>query len=217
MSIPRILVSVPNYHAVEPYPFIHFLILSQETGRAELEGRYAVCWMVGGPKVKIIPVREGAVRIAQQKGCSHLLQIDDDMVCPQKLIDHLLADDVDIVVPLFFTAGPPIKPLCFESGTNGRPVPIWDYPKKALFECSGGVGTGVMLVKMEVFKAMESPYFRPTLDLTIGEDIDFCRRAMLLGFKCWCDSRILVRQMACQTPIGEEDYSKATWGLTEQL
>lgn len=205
---PTVLVCVPCYRSVDPNPFIHFLVLAQETGKAELLGQYAVRWMVGGPRQKIVPVRETAANLAVNGGCSHLWFIDDDFVLPTGLLGRLLAHDVDIVAPLFFKDDP-VEPLVFKADYRTGKFECWrDYPENSLFEVPGAVGSGCMLIAVRVLQAMQPPYFRKNPDPEIGEDLDFCQRARGLGFKIWCDSTCPVEQMGISAPVGVKQYKR---------
>ncbi len=206
MNRPRILATVPVYNAVQPQPFISFLIMSQKSGIAEAEGRYAIRWMVPGPKIKTVKGRNMASQTALAGNADMLLLIDDDMVCPADMIERLLVHDVDIVSPLFFKTNEVIEPLVFDHDELGNYVPIYEYPQNALFEAPGGTGTGVMLIKIEVLKAMDIPIWRGSIDPSYGEDVDFCKRARALGFRTWCDSSIKVGQMSVPVAIGENAY-----------
>jgi hypothetical protein len=202
----RILVAVPVYHAVEPEPFLNFLILSQASGQAEREGRYAIRWCVPGPKCKTVTARNTVSQLAIVGEADYLLLIDDDMVVPRDLLDHLLRRDVDIISPIFFRSNPPIDPLVYTLGEFGDRIPYYDYPKSTIFETTGGNGTGVMLIKTQVLKAMDVPIWRGMIDPEIAEDIEFCDRARKLGFRTWCDSSVEARQMSLPIAVGSAIY-----------
>lgn len=211
----RILCCVPSYHAVEPLPFAHFLSLSQECGRAEAAGKYEVRWLVGGPKVKTHVVRDQACHLVLAAKATHLAFIDDDMLPdPKDLFEKLLAHDKDIVAPLFFRSSGNFDPLVFNCNPGGHPEPILDYPKNELFEVSGGVGTGVMLIKAEVIKALGAPWFYYRAGSARSMDLNFCLTAISAGFKVWCDSSIIVRQMGMPHPVGEADFLRKDRVLT---
>lgn len=208
---PKILGSVPVYHAVEPEPFLNFLILSQATGRAEKEGRYAVRWCVPGPKQKTVTARNIVSELAMKGDLDYLFLSDDDMVLPRDILDHLLRRDVDIISPLFFRSMPPIDPLVYTFDRFGERVPFYDYPHNAVFETPGGNGTGVMLIKVAVLNALKEsdptrPIWHGKEDPEIAEDVDFCDRARALGFKTWCDSVVEARQMSLPVAIGSPHY-----------
>jgi hypothetical protein len=205
---PKIMAAVPVYHAVEPEPFLNFLILSQWAGKAELEGRYAVRWCVPGPKTKTVTARNIVSNLAIAGELDYVFLIDDDMVVPKDTLDILLRRNVDIVSPIFFRSVPPIDPLVFTFDRFGDRVPYYDYPKQAIFETPGGNGTGCMLIKVDVFRAMDPPIWRGEVDAEISEDIEFCTRARSLGFKTWCDSTVEARQMSLPVAIGSPHYEQ---------
>jgi hypothetical protein len=202
----KVLAAVPVYHSVEPEPFLNFTVLSQATGRAEAEGKYSVRWCVPGPKMKTVAARNVASKLAISGGADYLLLMDDDMVVPKDLLDHLLRRNVDIISPIFFRSMPPIDPLVYTLDEEGNRMPYYDYPQSALFETPGGNGTGVMLIKVAVLQAMDDPIWRGLVDQEIAEDIEFCQRARALGFKTWCDSTVEARQMSLPIAIGALHY-----------
>ena len=212
----RVLASIPCYNAMTPEPLMSFLIVSQETGRAEARREYAVRWLVGGPKVQVESVRNTSCEATLKGGATHLLMCDDDMILnPPDIIGKLLALDKDIVAPLFFRSSGNFDPLVFNLDYNGEPSPILDYPQNKLFQVNGGVGTGVMLIKRKVLEAMLAPWFCRPDNHTRGTDLDFCMRAIALGFEVWCDTRIVVKQMGMAQPVGESDFINAlAQGLT---
>jgi len=205
----RVLAAVPTYHAVEPEPFLNFLIFSQTTGIAEAHGKYAVRWCVPGPKIKTVSARNIVSNLAMESESDFLLLIDDDMVVPKDMLARLIMRDVDIISPLFFRANPPIEPLIYTFDKYGDRVPYYDYPKQALFETPGGNGTGVMLIKTSVLRKMERSMdiiWKGLVDPEIAEDVEFCDKAQDLGFKTWCDSTVEVRQMSLPVAIGSAFY-----------
>lgn len=195
---------------------MNLLIASQETGMAELRGDYKAKWLVGGPKVKIQNVRNISCRAALNGGATHLGFVDDDMLLsPPDIFARLLRHDKDIISPLFFRSGGNHEPLIFNLNGDGEPHPILDYERNALFEVSGGVGTGVMLIKRKVLEAIGEPWFFYPNDSHRGMDIHFCLRAIKLGFKVWCDTSIVVKQMGMASPVGEADFLRfKSAGLT---
>jgi hypothetical protein len=206
MDCPRVLCNVPVYTAVTPIPFINFMVFSQETGKAETAGKYKVKWNVGGPQTNVSMIRNIACKIAIEGGATHLFLVDDDMLLPSGILEYLLGLDKPIVSPVFFRDDG--DPLVFE-WANGMRVPMVNYPIDKLFEAPAGTGTGIMLIKTEVLKSMESPWFDTGYQL----DLEFCHRAEEKGFKTYCDSRVMVQQMGKPEPVGKKqwDERKAKW------
>jgi hypothetical protein len=160
--------------------------------------------MVAGPKIKTAVARNQAAYAAIDYKADYLLMIDDDMISQPTVIEALLRHDVDIAVPLFFRATPPIEPLVYDLDELGSPVPILKYPKNALFECPGGAGTGMMLIKTDVLKALQEN--GPVFNDGGNEDIEFCAAARKLGYRTWCDSSQAVSQMGLPRAVGISDY-----------
>jgi FkbM family methyltransferase len=82
----------------------------------------------------------------------------------------------------------------------------------------GGCGFGCVLVKKEVFSAINYPWFvyHQALDHnhTFSEDLDFCKKATSRGFKLYADSSILCKHIGQHTfeielPKPQEDPVKA--------
>jgi glycosyltransferase involved in cell wall biosynthesis len=204
----RILAAVPVYHAVDPRPFIHFLLTSQHTGMVEAQGGPVVRWSVYGPKSDILIARNQACGVAMNGGADFLAFVDDDMLIhPVDIFHRLAAHNVDIVAPLFFRSDGDNAPLLFDLADDGRPMPVFDYPQNTLYRVSYGVGTGVMMVKREVLEKIGSPWFYRPEGSSTSFDLYFCKRAIDLGFKVYCDTSIKVKQMGNAKPVGEEDFS----------
>lgn len=59
-----------------------------------------------------------------------------------------------------------------------------------------GIATGCIFVKRQVFEKLSKPYFEfkyenETRRMTVGEDLDFCRRVSDLGYKFYIDYTLL--------------------------
>jgi hypothetical protein len=204
VEIPRVLVSIPVYSSVQPEPLLSFINLVHEGTKAEMTGKYALRFHVGGPHKKTPLVRNEAAEIMLHLGTTHLLFIDDDMVFKPDVVGRLLDRNMDLISPILFTVAPTIKPIAYNRDEKGFPVSMKGYPIDSLFESPGGLGTGMLMIKRQVIEAMGPD--RPIFRWICGEDIDFCKRAQELGFKCWIDSSIKVKQMSLPQPLGEEEY-----------
>lgn len=206
-EIPKVICTVPVYKSVEALPFMHFLLFASEVGKAEMQGAYKVRWNVGGPGVRTSLVRNSAAQIAIDSGADYLLFIDDDMLVPPFILAKLLSLDKPIATPIFFRSGPPYDPLVFDL-VDEIPTPMMKYPVDQVFLAPGGIGTGVMLIKTEVLRAVGAPYFYYPEDPSKGMDLEFCRRAREAGYDAWCDSRLLVKQMGNSAPVGMDQWVK---------
>lgn len=133
-------------------------------------------------------MRNQAVMEALRLECTHLLQIDSDMVLHPDTVPVLLSRDVDVAGALYFNRFPPFEPTAV---INDARFPEW-IPDD-FYEVER-IGAGCLMVKTEVFRAMNLPWFRMLRDdsgrIMLGEDFNFCCRARALGYKVFCDSTV---------------------------
>jgi GT2 family glycosyltransferase len=141
-------------------------------------------------------MRNQIVKRALDTGCTHLIQLDADMCYPSDAITRLLAHDLDIVGGLCFKRWPPFNPTLFVG--EKYEMTVMDPWPNGLVELTA-TGTACLMVKTEVFAALEPPYFMDaeTPDgKPVGEDINFCYRAKDAGFKVWVDTTIETEHLA---------------------
>ncbi len=142
-----------------------------------------VIWMV---KTMINAARNNLVKQAlSNPNYTHMLMIDDDMTFQQDFAKRLLNHDVDVVGGLAFKRREGYHP-CVYRKKDGEYIPI--IPK--IFQEVDVVGSGGILIKMEVFKKLKFPWFETYYDKK-GQlwsvDFDFCIKAKKAGFKIFCD------------------------------
>jgi len=137
------------------------------------------------------------------------------MVVPvgEEIFSKLVKHDKDIVAPLFFIRSKPYLPLLFEKVVlaNGAFMTydnILDY-EKGLVKCDG-VGFGMVLIKMDVFKKLKQPFFEYSDQY--GEDLHFCNNATEAGFEIYCDTNIVIGHIANPEIIREEHYKREKKG-----
>lgn len=141
--------------------------------------------------------RNKIVETAIAAGTTHLMFIDADMIFPDDGIARLLKLDKDIVganynIRLDPTAGEFSGPTV-KMKVDGKPVSMVskDFPTKPFKAYA--LATGFMMIKTDVFKGLNKPYFEAYQDLNgqhHTEDIEFCKRAGEAGFEIWCDPTI---------------------------
>lgn len=145
--------------------------------------------------------RNNLVKVAREKGCSHLMFIDNDMVFNPSAIQRLLDADKDIIGANYNARGVPGQPVIStvkpfnkkgELDMTGETA-NYEFPQ-GLFKV-GGMGTGFLLIKLSVFDKLEEPYFvaweEPSGEHHT-EDVEFCIRARAEGFDVWCNPTIKV-------------------------
>lgn len=132
-----------------------------------------------------------------EKGATHILFVDDDMMPPPDAAIRLLKHDVDIVCALTFSRLPPHCPCIFKNvGQDIYPI---ESINKGLIEidaCSGAF----VLIKSDVFKQMPKKWYKPgdnTLAIYkkaggLSEDIGFSFKAKRIGLGVYCDTDLIV-------------------------
>jgi len=129
---------------------------------------------------------------AIRSGATHMMFIDDDMVFPEDTIMRLLAHNKDIM-------GVKYQPRQVSSNhatgmfkTNIEPDQI---PTDRIYPCDG-VGTGIMLINLDVFKKIERPWFdfitHEVGMIITGEDFYFCYKAKDAGCEVWADPTLQI-------------------------
>lgn len=125
--------------------------------------------------------RNAAVAGALAMGATHVLMIDSDMIYPSWLLEEYLRHDVEVIGCPYRRRGPPW-------GMMGEPVEGQDIlalgvaKQPIKFKWLAG---GLMMVKTEVFRKMEPPYFYhspdPQTGWAQGEDLQFSQALTDLG------------------------------------
>ena len=142
--------------------------------------------------------RNYSVVQALNNNSEYLLFIDDDMTFEPTLLDELMANKKDICGvayhPRSETMGQIVKFLDETHAIRLEDPEIKKNPKyQKTFECHA-TGTGIILIKCEVFKTFR-PWFVfeyfDTGQVKLGEDWYFCKLAKQRGFKIFADPRIV--------------------------
>lgn len=144
--------------------------------------------------------RNAAVEAAKQNKSSHLMFIDNDMVFPPSGIQRLIDHDKDIVGGMYNARPAPdgelistVKMINPAKDPNAGKTYLTPFPAQ-IFKCYG-LGTGFMLINMEVFNVLEKPYFVSGEDANgeaFTEDIYFCGKAGEAGIDVWCSPTIKI-------------------------
>lgn len=144
----------------------------------------------------------------------YVLWLDSDMSFEADLMKRLFEDieGKDFVSGLYFSRRPPFKPTIFEKCTieqDGRTINAEAIQTKfipdEIFEIDA-CGFGCVLMKVEVLKAVWEKHGLPFSPLVgFGEDISFCWRAKQLGYKLWCDPKLIIGHTTHMV-IGDSTY-----------
>ncbi len=129
-------------------------------------------------------------KTAIERGCTHVLFLDDDMRIPMHTLMMFLAHKKDIVAAN--CARKELPPRSTAKNFDGNCV--WTRKNDTKLEEVMSVGTAVMLVDVEMLKKLPQPWFaevyRPEDGTSMGEDVYFCNLARKHGYKVWIDHDI---------------------------
>jgi Anp1 len=142
----------------------------------------------------IFDQREKLVREALKDGADYILWIDADMRFPKDTIKRLIAHNKDIVGVNATTRSIPVRATAknLVADMENR-VNHWNQvssKNKTGLEKVTAIGCGVMMVKAEVYRKTEQPWFWFEMlpgDKLLGEDVYFCVKAYDAGFDTWVD------------------------------
>ena len=112
------------------------------------------------------------------------------MTFPQDMVGRLLAHDKEIVAANCARRRMPTGPTAQNYDENGKRQAVYTMPESTGLEEVGSIGTGIMLIKREVFEGMSEPWFDMPWQSTrgyMGEDVFFCKKAQELGYKVYID------------------------------
>lgn len=132
-------------------------------------------------------VAENRNRLAQtalDMQASHILFVDSDMSFHPDTLDRMLAHNKDILGLAANRKKLPLESVVKSFGEKG------ELPKE-LFEAKS-CGTGLMLIKTEVFRNLEKPWFDFAYieGERYSEDVLFCALARENGYQIWVDPTI---------------------------
>lgn len=151
---------------------------------------------------RIADNRNELAKLALEKGHTHILYIDADMVVPLDGIERLLSYDKDIV------GSSACKRLENDNNVIGIPLhredAVTTLSDNPLVEMQS-MGLPFMLIKTDVFKKLAMPWFAEPYDANgtlIPEDTFFCIKAREAGYQIWCDMPLT----ACMGHLGIKEY-----------
>ena len=132
---------------------------------------------------------------------SHVLFVDTDMHFPPDVAERLIKHDKDIIGVNYRHRRPGV-----DSTARGLDDQWVDSGSREGIEQVLHTGTGMLLVKRQVFEKLPKPWFETTYrekhDDWMGEDVFFCTMARVHGFDIWVDHD-LSKEV---THIGQFEY-----------
>jgi hypothetical protein len=131
--------------------------------------------------------RNSCVEQALDMGAEWLFFVDDDHVFGPRLLKRLLSHNVPVVGALYLQRQMPFLPIAYSHKDENNiyhNVDLHNHGPDDLIEVAA-VGTGGMLIRSEVLRAMEKPWFEHG---RASEDLIFCDAVYELGLgPVYCD------------------------------
>jgi len=198
----KITIAVPSNRGLIPATFQCLLELIAQSNK------YNLHIIVPEHGYTIAENRNYIAAQACQNKSDYLLMIDDDMTFPPNMLDKLIKNDKDICGLAFHSRGGTAtgEIMAIAEVTEKKFINLdteTDPKYKDVFECHA-VGTGIILIKTEIFHKIPSPWFEFTYkesgQCENGEDWNFCFKAKRNNYKIWTDPTIEVGH------IGEKIY-----------
>ncbi len=138
--------------------------------------------------------RHRIVRQAQKDKSTHLLFLDSDQSFPPDLIHRWVGHNVDVVAANVATKTVPAMPTARRAPKVNEPgfgIPVYTDASSKGLEKVWRVGTGLMLIKMDVFSRITEPLFEvrymPDVDDYQGEDWSMVEAFARAGVDLWID------------------------------
>ena len=192
----KITIAIPSNRGINPKTFQCMLELIKRGG-------YDFHLIVPEEGYTIAENRNYTAIRASNNKSEYLLMIDDDMTFPPETLDKLISNGKDI-------CGVAYHPRCgldrmkAINETHYINIDKNEDPKyKDVFECHA-TGTGIILIKTDVFLKIKRPWFQFEYCefglCKLGEDWYFCENAKKFNIKTYADPTIPVGH------IGEAIY-----------
>jgi hypothetical protein len=140
----------------------------------------------------LINQRESLIKQAIEVGSEWVLWLDSDMMFPPTVLMRLLAHNEDLVGCNYMKRSYPFKTVAFTDTSDWESwIPI-QYSNE-LVEAEA-VGMGCVLMKTELFKELQKPYFeytyQPKTEDWGGEDFTLFKKFNKLGYKLKIDMNL---------------------------
>jgi len=199
-----VTIGIPCFSSVPPEVLDDYMRLAYNLGRREQEYDF---FLAIKSKSEQFRARNAIVEAALQVDSQWLLMIDDDHIFERnydlvgKLIRHLKEDPERGMVGALYA----------QRGGTKMPVIMKEYPAGPSFmlfeDLSWGLqmvditGGGCMMINMDIFDKLESPWFSPEYEY--GTDVQICRKVRGIGRTVWCDSSIRIGHLKSTLDVVE--------------
>lgn len=188
--------NLPSYQTLEDYMRFAFHL-----GRRYQE--YDFFLAVRGKKEQF-RARNAIVEESLRVAADYLFMLDDDQIIDiessmlpssryeflRVLINHLEEDPLKGIVGALYYQRSDTEhwPVIMQSDGKGAYFFLTHMEVARHLQRVDVTGGGAMLIRMEVFDRIASPWFEPEFEL--GTDVQICKKVAEAGYTIWCDTSI---------------------------
>lgn len=208
----RVCIGIPCFHSVTHEVLEDYMRFAYHIGRRNLEYDFMLAIK---PKTAQHRARNAIVQAAIATNCDYLFMLDDDHILDTektigpgvqydiaaKLIQHLKDDPKKgIVGGLYFQRGATCDPVIMYRNPPGYTFYQYQDISRRLqkVDVTGG---GCMMIRMEVFDKIDSPWFMDEMAVSAGTDIQICEKVSEAGWEVWCDTSIEIGHIMTEREV----------------
>jgi len=207
---PKIAICIPLYNSVTANWLIQFIRFLKAN-----ENKYNIRIYMHEQQ-PVSESRNSLAMMALANDPEYIFWMDSDNSIPENAIDHLLSTmlgkNADLVTGLYFSKTPPYYPI-LRKWHAGIFAQIQNVDLKQNIPIDG-CGMGCCLVKSEVFKQIEYPYFKFSYevwgykDIVLSEDLYFCRQLMQKNKRLYANTGVISGHIGSTVDIMEYNNYK---------
>lgn len=193
MSQFRLAIAVPSGHLWEAEFGLSLLNMMLAMMTHTVPGYTQNVMKLLNKRTSLLPKsRQELIDDALHLECTHLLFVDSDQTFPSSLVHRLAKHGKNVIGCNIATKIQPSNPTARNYNSNywGGDV-VFTKPESMGIEKVWRIGTGIMLVNLQVMKHIPKPWFQVTwveeMNDFMGEDWFFCTKLEEAGVQLWID------------------------------
>lgn len=193
----RLVICVPSTNSWEAQFGMSLVFLTNYLASHGIVEGKECSFMVHNKRGSILAnMRQSMVEEAIKNHATHLLFIDSDQTFPRDLFHRLMKHKKQVVAANIATKTIPSSPTARLEGNGSLGIPLETTLDSPELQEVWRVGTGIMLIDLNVFKreGMAGPWFtqrwNEETNAYVGEDWAFCEELHKSGVKLYVDHRV---------------------------
>lgn len=194
----RLVICVPSTQTWEAQFGMSLVFLTNYLASHGVVEGMECSFMVHNKRGSILAnMRQDMVRQAVDNRATHLLFIDSDQTFPRDLFHRLMKHKKKVVAANIATKMIPSSPTARMKGNGSLGIPLATTEESPELEEVWRIGTGIMLIDLNIFKREElkaGPWFTQRWNeetgAYVGEDWAFCEELEKAGVKLYIDNKL---------------------------